>query len=52
VPKPRQPEGAINNYGEQKVIDNQTGLTRWVNRKRGAALDSGGDPVAFGGRNT
>jgi hypothetical protein len=45
VAKPQIPEGAVNLKGYQKVIDNQTGRVRYVDRKKGVILDAGGDPT-------
>lgn len=39
------PPGAINEKGQQKVIDPKTGETRWIDRKQGMVQSATGVPV-------
>lgn len=39
------PPGAINEKGQQKVIDPKTGKTRWIDRKQGMVQSATGVPV-------
>jgi hypothetical protein len=43
VAKQPLPEGAVNSKGFQKVRDRQTGRIKYVDRKKGVALDNSGD---------
>lgn len=45
VTKPQYQEGQINHSGEMKTIDNQTGKAKWIDAKKGLALDINGDPT-------
>jgi len=39
------PIGAINEKGQQKVVDPKTGRIRWIDRKKGSVLSGHGIPV-------
>ncbi len=43
IAMPKRPEGFITMDGRQKVVDNQTGRVKYIDRKIGVALDEGGD---------
>lgn len=45
IPRTQQPEGSVNSKGYIKILDNETGKTRWIDKKKGVALDLQGDPT-------
>ena len=46
------PPGAINEKGQQKVIDPKTGKTRWIDRKQGMVQSATGVPIKAPSRGT
>lgn len=45
------PPGAINEKGQQKVVDPKTGKTRWIDRKQGMVQSATGVPIKAPSRN-